>query len=123
MRTDARRQEALDRVGTRIGSKWFLDELLGFGGCASVYAATHRNGARAAVKILHPSVMSDDVLRTRFIREGYVANKVKHPGVVTVLDDDVTENGIPYLVMELLEGRSLERPDGRRRSSSRDAPR
>ena len=99
-------------MGTRIGGKWFLDEMLGFGGCATVYAATHRNGARAAVKILHPNVMSDDMLRTRFIREGYVANSVKHSGVVAVLDDDVTEQGIPYLVMELLEGRSLERPVG-----------
>src|SRR5262249_15491612 len=40
----------------------------------------------------------------RFLREGYVANKVKHPGVVAVLDEDRAEDGVPFLVMELLEG-------------------
>ena len=107
MRPDPRKA-ANDRVGARIGDKWRLDRLLGLGGCASVYAATHRNGAKAAVKILHEHALQDDTIRTRFIREGYVANKVGHPGVVAVLDDDTTPDGIPYLVMELLEGKSLE---------------
>ena len=113
MRPDAKKT-ASERVGTRIGEKWLLDRLLGIGGCASVYAATHRNAAKAAVKILHAHAFEDETIRTRFIREGYVANKVGHPGVVSVLDDDVTPEGLPYLVMELLDGRSLDlhRKDG-----------
>lgn len=107
MRPDPKKA-ANERIGTRIGDKWHLDRLLGIGGCASVYAATHRNGAKAAVKILHEHALQDDIVRTRFIREGYVANKVGHPGVVAVLDDDTTPDGIPYLVMELLDGKSLE---------------
>ncbi len=96
-------------MGTRLAGKWFLDALLGYGGSAAVYAATHRNGKRAAVKVLHPHCVSDEQLRTRFVREGYVANKIEHPGAVSVLDDDITPDGTPYLVMELLEGTSLER--------------
>ena len=44
----------------------------------------------------------------RFVREGYVANRVRHPGAVRVLDDDVCEDGSAFLVMELLEGRPLD---------------
>jgi len=44
----------------------------------------------------------------RFTREGYVANTVGHPGAVSVLDDDVTEDGAAFLVMELLEGETLD---------------
>ncbi|MFT3772695.1 MAG: protein kinase [Minicystis sp.] len=44
----------------------------------------------------------------RFLREGYVANAVGHPGVVQVLDDDVTDDGLVFLVMELLDGETLD---------------
>jgi serine/threonine-protein kinase len=99
------------RVGSVLAAKWSLDALLGVGGSAAVYAATHRNGMRGAIKILHPHCVADDQLRARFLREGYVANKIGHPGAVTVLDDDIAPDGTVFLVMELLEGRSLERMD------------
>ena len=51
--------------------------------------------------------MRDDV-RTRFLREGYVANSVKHPGAVLVVDDDRAEDGTAFLVMELLRGLAVE---------------
>ena len=44
----------------------------------------------------------------RFLREGYVANAVGHPAVVAVLDDGVTEDGAVFLVLELLEGESID---------------
>jgi class 3 adenylate cyclase/tetratricopeptide (TPR) repeat protein len=96
------------RVGTRIRNKWRVDKLLGVGGMGAVYAATHRNGSRVALKVLHPqlSVLAD--IRARFAREGYVANAVNHPGVVRVLDDDETEDGAAFLVMELLEGENAD---------------
>ncbi|HSO36731.1 MAG TPA: protein kinase, partial [Labilithrix sp.] len=99
---------AQSRVGSRIKGKWRVDKLLGVGGMGAVYAATHRNGSRVALKILHPqlSVMGD--IRARFAREGYVANAVNHPGVVRVLDDDETEDGAAFLVMELLEGETAD---------------
>src|SRR5258708_26275726 len=80
-----------ERIGTTLNGKYRIDRLLGVGGMATVYAATHRNNKRVAVKMLHPELSVHSGLRSRFMREGYVANAVDHPGAVAVLDDDVTE--------------------------------
>ncbi len=108
MRSQARKQ-AEGRVGTLLDGKWTLESFLGYGGSAAVYGATHRNGKRAAIKVLHAHCAADPDLVARFVREGYIANKIRHPGVVAVLDDDRSEDGSVYLVMDLLEGRSFER--------------
>ncbi len=96
------------RAGTTLRSKWRLDGLLGMGGMAAVYAATHRNGSRAAVKILHRELSANAQVKERFAREGLVANTVGHPGAVKVIDDDVAEDGSLFLVTELLDGETLE---------------
>src|SRR5262245_63855103 len=98
------RQRASDRLGRWIKQKYRLDSLLGVGGMATVYAATHRNGSRVALKILHAEFAAEEAIKQRFLREGYVANKVDHHGRVAILDDDETEQHEPFLVMELLEG-------------------
>jgi hypothetical protein len=95
------------RVGTVIKGKWHIDALLGVGGMAAVYAASHRNGQRAALKILHIDFAREKTICERFLREAYVSNKVGHPACVAVLDDDQTEEGEPFLVMELLEGETV----------------
>ena len=99
-------------MGTQLAGKWTLERLLGVGGMAAVYAARHRNGARAAIKVLHPELARVEEVRERFRREGYAANRVDHPGAVKVLDDDVVDEGpdvgTAFLVMELLEGESLQ---------------
>jgi hypothetical protein len=95
------------RVGKTMKGKWRLDAVLGSGGTATVYAATHRNGNRVAVKVLHRRFSAMPAERKRFAREGYFANKVEHPDVVRVLDEDVDDEGNPFLVMELLEGEPL----------------
>ena len=102
------RRKANERVGQWINRKYCLESLLGVGGMATVYAARHRNGSRAALKILHAEFAREEGVKTRFLREGYVANKVDHPGVVRILDDDETQQGEPFLVMELLEGETLQ---------------
>ena len=99
----------MSRAGTWVRGKYHLDRELGDGGMAVVYAATHRNKKRFAVKVLRPELSTAGDIRTRFLREGYVANSVDHPGVVAVLDDDVTEDGCAFLVMELLDGDSVDR--------------
>jgi serine/threonine-protein kinase len=96
------------RVGRVLKEKWRLDVLLGVGGMAAVYAVTHRNGSRAAVKILHTELSINQQVRTRFLREGYVANTVGHDGAVRVTDDDVADDGSAFLVMELLDVETLE---------------
>jgi serine/threonine-protein kinase len=96
-------------VGRVLRDKWRIDARIARGGMGTVFAATHRkNGSTAAIKILHPQFSSDADTRSRFLQEGYAANQVGHPGVVRILDDDVTEEGLAYLVMELLEGELLE---------------
>ena len=99
---------AQKRVGKVIKGKYALNRVIGVGGMAAVYAATHRNKKRFAVKMLHPEVALDQDVTQRFTREGYVANTVGHPGTVEVFDDDVTDDGAPFLVMELLQGETLE---------------
>jgi serine/threonine-protein kinase len=101
-------QRAEARVGSVLCGKYLLDSLLGVGGMAAVYAATHRNGNRVAVKMLHTALSMEMDLRKRFLREGYVANAVNHPGVVRVLDDDTDEDGSIFLVMDLVVGASAE---------------
>lgn len=97
------------RVGTMLRRKYRLDALLGVGGAGAVYAATHRNGTCVAIKILHPELAVRADMRARFLREGYVANKIQHRGVVRLLDDDdAEEEKTVFLVMELLHGESLE---------------
>ena len=100
--------EANSRVGTVLHGKYRLDALLDVGGMSAVYAATHRNGARAAIKLLHRALSAHEDVRERFLREGYAANKVGHPGAVRISDDDVADDGAVFLVMELLEGESLD---------------
>ena len=100
--------QAAARVGQILHGKWRLDALLGVGGSACVYAATHRNGKRGAVKLLRPELSANEEARRRFLREGYVANRIEHPGAVAVLDDDTSEDGSVFLVMELLDGQTLE---------------
>ena len=73
-----------------------------------VYVATHRNQKQFAVKMLHPELSLRQDIRDRFLREGYAANSVKHPGAVAVLDEDTAEDGAAFLVMELLEGAPVE---------------
>src|SRR5882724_3229572 len=100
--------QAEARLGRTLKAKWTLERLLGIGGMASVYAATHRNQKRVAVKVLHPELSFNAAVRQRFLREGYVANTVQHAGAVSVDDDDLGEDGCAFLVMELLDGETLE---------------
>ncbi|MBW2527551.1 MAG: serine/threonine protein kinase, partial [Deltaproteobacteria bacterium] len=107
MLMEEERQQAQARVGTMLKGKWRLERLLGVGGMAAVYAATHRIGRQDAIKILHASVSRSRELRQRFEQEAHAVNRFSHPGAVEVRDIDVTDEGEPFLVMELLEGQSL----------------
>ncbi|APR87727.1 Serine/threonine protein kinase PknB [Minicystis rosea] len=107
--SDAQTLRSRARLGLVFRDKWRIVNLLGSGGMAAVYKAVHcNNGREVAIKVLHPEVSMNTEARSRFLREGYVANKVKHPGAVEVLDDDTAEDGSVFIVMELLDGESLE---------------
>jgi eukaryotic-like serine/threonine-protein kinase len=95
------------RVGTTLKGKWVLEQLIGVGGMASVYAGRHKIGRLEAIKILHAGVAASPQLRARFEQEAHAVNSFRHPGVVEVRDIDTADDGSPYLVMELLDGESL----------------
>lgn len=105
---EAPQDRAHRRVGAMIRDKYRIDAFLATGSMAMVYAATHRNGSRVALKILHRDLARDRGMAERFKREGYFANSINHPGVVRAIDDDVTEDGCAFIVMELLEGENLD---------------
>jgi serine/threonine-protein kinase len=95
------------RIGTTLRNKWTLERLLGVGGMASVYVGVHKIGRREAIKILHPDAARSNEMRARFEQEAHAVNRLGHPGVVEIRDIDTTEDGSPFLVMELLEGEPL----------------
>jgi eukaryotic-like serine/threonine-protein kinase len=96
------------RVGTVLRGKYRVDKVLGVGGMAVVYEVTHRNQKRFALKMLHVELSMHEDVRRRFLREGYAANTVDHPGAVVVIDDETAEDGAAFIVMELLDGRPLD---------------
>ena len=82
---------------------------IGRGGACVVYEAVHRVTRRVvAVKLLHEHQKTDPLLRARLLREAEAIAAVSHPNVVQVLDAGEEPDGAPYLVLEYLEGRSLE---------------
>lgn len=88
-------------------ARYVVSHQIGRGGMGMVYEARHSVlNKRVALKTLHGSRASDPVLRARFLREAELAARVRHPHVVDIYDAGI-EHGIPFLVMELLEGRDL----------------
>ncbi|HEX6767060.1 MAG TPA: protein kinase, partial [Polyangiaceae bacterium] len=104
--TDLDEEQSVRRVGRTVGGRWLLERVLGIGGMATVYAARDASGAIAAIKILHPEMSVRREVRDRFLREGYVANHIGHPGVVRALEHGETGEEV-FLAMELLAGETL----------------
>jgi serine/threonine protein kinase len=105
MRPDGSYAPAL--LGKQLCGKWGLVRILGSGGMSTVFEGLHRNGKRVAIKVLHPELAASPRLRDRFKREAYVANRVSHLDAVSVIDDDTSEDGLVFLVMEYLDGETL----------------
>jgi serine/threonine protein kinase len=116
MSDDPQLERCKARIGAVLLGKWRIDSLIGVGGMAAVYEATHKIGRRGAIKILHPEIAVSRELRARFEQEALAVTQLGHPAAVTVFDIDTTEDGSPFLVMELLDGESLgqraRRPGG-----------
>ncbi len=94
-------------IGT-IVNNYEVKALLGEGGMGSVYLAEHPYmGRKAAVKVLHRVFTGDAGLVARFMNEARAANAVKHPNIIDIIDVGILPNGLPYLMMEFLDGESL----------------
>jgi serine/threonine-protein kinase len=95
--------------GTVLSGKYRLDALLGRGGMGSVWRALHLGlDAPVAVKLMDPAIMKTSGMLARFHREAQAAAQLRSPHVVQIFDHGVdAESGIPFIVMELLDGESL----------------
>ena len=106
--TEPATELALPETGQVLDGKYALGRVLGEGGMGVVYEAMHlRLRQKCAIKILQPGVLKNDQVVARFEREARAAATIKNPNVVQVLDVDVTPQGLPYMVMELLQGHDL----------------
>jgi serine/threonine protein kinase len=106
-----------------IDGKYRLERRLGAGGMGSVYKASHIELRKAfAVKLMKTSFLSDPAMLGRFRVEAMALGKLRHPHIVQVTDYgiDPRTDGLPYLVMEFLEGMSLSRAIKKRGSFSPD---
>ena len=95
--------------GQVIAGKYRLNALLGTGGMASVWSATNTFTERQfAIKFLLPTFAKTPEAAQRFLMEAKVSGRVQHPNIIEVLDVGQAEDGSLFLVMELLQGESLE---------------
>ncbi|WP_438017543.1 serine/threonine-protein kinase [Sorangium sp. So ce315] len=94
--------------GALVASRYRVDRQLAEGGMGVIWAATHlASGERVALKLLRPGATEDASTRRRLLREARAAAAVDHPNVACIRDVLELDDGIPFLVMDLLEGESL----------------
>lgn len=98
----------LPQPGDVLAGKYRIVRTIGEGGMGVVYEAMHtRIHQRVAIKVLLPEVLGVPDVVSRFAREARAAGKLKSENTTRVLDVDVAESGLPYMVMEFLDGSDL----------------
>ncbi len=101
-------RSAQSLIGKELRGRYRLLELLGEGGMGAVYRAEHVHlETTRAIKLLLPCHASDHSLIKRFHREARGLSRLDHPNVVSVVDTGETEDGLPFIAMEYLEGEPL----------------
>ncbi len=97
-------------LGRVLDDRYILRERLGSGGMGTVYRATEIATARdVAIKILTDGPDRDQASVRRFLREAKLMSRVAHPNIVSILEVGQSRDGVFYLVMDLLSGRTLDR--------------
>jgi serine/threonine-protein kinase len=100
---------AEERIGQRVGNRYRLNGILSAGGMGVLFQGTDEHDSRdVAVKMLKPDYLLEPERVARFVRETKIAAGLCHPNVARVLDVVVDDTGVPFLVMELLRGHSLQ---------------
>lgn len=95
-------------LGLRVGGKYVVECILGRGGMGCVALGRHEQlGQQVAIKFMLASVAGNEALHARFFREAQLAATLQSPHVVRVFDVGTLDDGLPFMVMEYLEGRSL----------------
>ncbi len=96
-------------VGRVLGDRWIVGEQLGSGSFGVVHAGVERaSGAAVAVKLLHPQFIHHHETIARFWNEAEALRRLNHPNVLVLIDAGVCDDGVPYLVTELLTGETLK---------------
>ena len=96
-------------VGETVDTRYELRRLIAHGGMGLVFEAAHKFTRRAvALKLLPDDLRAQKEARGRLLREAHALTAVRHPGFVEVLDAGVCANHGPYVVLEMLEGRTLD---------------
>ena len=96
-------------LGQTLAEKYLVEKLIKRGGMGAVYQGKHvLMDKTVAIKVLRPALAVDDDVVARFSREAKAASRISHPHAVSVTDFGESENGIVFLVMEYLEGRTLK---------------
>ena len=101
---------SLDKlVGRTLNNRYVIKRKIGEGGFGAVFEGTQVATERpVALKVLHPQSVSDPTVVARFRREAEACSKLRSPHTVVIYDFDQTEDGVLYLAMELVRGKSLQ---------------
>ncbi len=100
--------QSLPKIGDLIVGKYRIEKLIGKGGMGAVFAAQHELlGQRVAVKFLLGDIVTNQEAVQRFLNEARNAAKIQSEHVCRVMDVGTAENGLPYMVLEFLEGLDL----------------
>jgi serine/threonine protein kinase len=98
-----------DLTGTTLDGRYEILQVVGSGGMGTVYRATQKFINRTvAVKVLRKGSITNAEILQRFQMEAQAASKLSNPHIVAVFDSNVSPNGEPYMVMDFLEGESLD---------------
>jgi serine/threonine protein kinase len=98
----------LDRIGAVLVDTYRIERLIAEGGMGAVYEASHlRIPKKFAIKFLKVSLLDNSVALLRFRREAEVVATLDHPHIVSLLDYNITSDGVPYTILEYLEGEHL----------------
>src|SRR5882672_1016390 len=102
-------EDPSEMIGSVLDGQYQIEALLGKGGMGAVYRARHiLLGDRVAIKLLPPEMRSNTEWLRRFQREGQAARRFRHPNAVTVYDLRTSADGTIYLVMEYVEGNTID---------------
>jgi len=94
-----------ERIGTTVAGRYEIRRLLGEGGFSSVFEAVHSvTGREVALKLLHPHLTTTEQITERFLMEARAMARIRHDGIVQVLDAGTDPDGTVYIALELLNG-------------------
>lgn len=95
--------------GMILSQRFMIESVIGSGGMSTVYRGKDLSiGRIVAIKMLHQKALTEEAEIQRFLREAKTASAISHPNVITIFDFGLTSSGQPYIVMDYIDGISME---------------